>query len=47
MVGDGRIAEIIRAQVKLARQRFFKDRKMPPYNLDLYEQYRNPQLKLF
>ncbi len=47
MIGDGRIAEIIRAQVKLARQRFFKGRKMPPYNLELYKQFRDPQLKLF
>ena len=47
MSGDGQIAAMISAQMKLARQRFFQNKKLHPYNLDLYEQRRNPQMKLF
>lgn len=47
MVGDGPIAEIINKQLKLARTKFFKNRVRPSYNLEMYERYRSPQLKLF
>jgi DNA repair photolyase len=47
MRGEGQIAEIIQAQFKLAREKYFKDRRMPPYNLDLHERFKSPQLSLF
>ncbi len=47
MSGEGRIAEIIRAQFKLANRKFFKEKSKIDYNLDLYEKFKNPQMKLF
>ncbi|MEZ4884043.1 MAG: PA0069 family radical SAM protein [Chitinophagales bacterium] len=47
MRGQGKYAEMIHQQFKVARNQFLKEVKMPPYNLDLYEQMKNPQLKLF
>ena len=47
MRGEGKIAEIVRDQFRLARERFFKGREIPPYNLSLHEQFKSPQLKLF
>lgn len=47
MRGEGNIAEIIHQQIKLARKLYFKDKKTPPYNLELHEQFKNGQLKLF
>lgn len=45
--GEGPVAQMIRQQIQLARQRFFRDREWPPYNLDLHEQYKDGQLRLF
>jgi DNA repair photolyase len=47
MRGEGKIAEIIRDQFKLAKLRFFKDRSLPKINFDLHEQHKSPQLRLF
>ena len=47
MRGEGQIADIIADQVKLARARFFKNRDIPPYNLELHEHYKTDQLRLF
>ncbi len=47
MVGEGNIAEIIRNQFKLAKRKYFEGKIIPPYNLDLHEQIKNPQLTLF
>jgi len=47
MAGEGSIAKIIKQQFALARKLYFKDRELPPFNLDLYEQFKHPQLKLF
>ena len=47
MRGEGNIAEIIRDQFRLAKDRFFAGRQMPAYNLDLHEHYKSPQLSLF
>ncbi len=47
MRGEGNIADIIAQQIKLARLTHFKDRTTPNYNTDLYEQLKNPQMKLF
>lgn len=47
MRGTGHYAAIIRKQIQLARTKFFSDKKVPPYNLTLHEQVKNPQLSLF
>ncbi len=47
MSGEGNIAKIISSQVKLAKKKYFADRSTPPYNLDLHQHYKKPQLKLF
>ena len=47
MTGEGRVAEIIAQQFKLAKNRYFKDRKIKPYNLSLYKRFKYPQLELF
>lgn len=47
MRGEGKIADIIRDQVRIAKEKFFKDRSMPAYQLDLHEQYKSGQLRLF
>jgi DNA repair photolyase len=47
MRGEGKIAEMTHQQFKVAKDRFLKDRKMPPLNVDLYEKFKTPQLSLF
>jgi DNA repair photolyase len=47
MRGEGKIAQIISDQFKLARQKFFKGRELPKLNTSLHEQYKTPQLRLF
>ena len=47
MRGEGRLAEIIRDQFRLARERFFANQKMPEYTLSLHELHKSPQLRLF
>ena len=47
MRGEGNYAEIINKQFKLAKSKYFTEEKMPPYNLDLHEKVKNPQLSLF
>ncbi len=47
MKGEGNFADIIEQQVALARRKYFEGREVPPYNLDLYRQMKNPQLNLF
>ncbi len=47
MTGEGKIAEIIRDQFRIARERFFKGREMPKYNLELHQHFKTAQLKLF
>ena len=47
MRGEGNLATVIGQQVKLAKEKFFKNKALPPYNLKLYEQYRDGQLSLF
>lgn len=47
MLGEGKIAKQINNLVKLARQKYFKDKKMPKLNCDLHEQFKDGQLKLF
>ncbi|GAA4890751.1 PA0069 family radical SAM protein [Flaviramulus aquimarinus] len=47
MRGEGKIAEQIHNLVKLARQKYFKDKRMPRLNGGLHEQFKDGQLKLF
>ncbi|MEZ4949301.1 MAG: PA0069 family radical SAM protein [Saprospiraceae bacterium] len=47
MKGEGKIAESIAAQFNLAKRIYYKDRKMPSYNLALHKQFKNGQLSLF
>ena len=47
MRGEGEIADMIAAQMRLAKRKFMAGRSMPEYNLDLYKMYRDKQLKLF
>lgn len=47
MRGEGNIALIIREQFQLARRRYFEGRAMPPFNVELHEQHKSPQLRLF
>ena len=45
MVGEGKIAEIIKQQINLARKMYFSDRKMEPLNKDLHPKYKSNQLQ--
>jgi len=47
MRGEGHIAKQIHDLMRLARLKYFKDKKMPALNRDLHEQYKDGQLKLF
>ncbi len=47
MRGEGPLAELIRDQFRLAREKFFSGREMPAYNLELHERHKSPQLRLF
>lgn len=47
MRGEGKIAEQINLMVKMARQKYFKDKQMPILNTTLHEQFKDGQLKLF
>lgn len=47
MRGEGKIAELINLLVRLARQKYFKDKRLPKLNSELHEQYKTGQIKLF
>jgi len=47
MSGTGNIAKIIKEQFRIAHQLYLKDRTRPAYNLDLHQDFKTPQLKLF
>lgn len=47
MRGEGQIAGIIGAQMKLAKKKFLAGRSMPDFNTELFSLYRDRQLKLF
>ncbi|WP_298555805.1 PA0069 family radical SAM protein [uncultured Algibacter sp.] len=47
MRGEGKIAEQMNNLVKLARQKYFKNKVKPILNCNLHESYKNGQLKLF
>jgi len=48
MKGEGSFAKIIAQQVKIAREAYFADRAIPPYDFSLFRKSRNPaQLEIF
>lgn len=47
MRGEGKIAEQIHALMRLAKLKYYKNKAMPKLNTQLYEEYKNGQLKLF
>jgi len=47
MRGEGKIAEQIHSLIKLAKLKYFADKKMPSLNTELHEQYKNGQYSLF
>ncbi|WP_274475023.1 PA0069 family radical SAM protein [Mangrovimonas aestuarii] len=47
MRGEGKIAEQINMMIRLAKQKYFKDKGMPKLNMELHEQYKDGQLRLF
>ena len=47
MRGEGQIAQMIKQQYDLAKKLYFKDKAAPPFNMELFERFRTPQLSLF
>lgn len=45
--GEGKIASQIHDMARLARQKYFKDKKFPILNKELHEQYKDGQMRLF
>ena len=45
--GEGKIAQHIQDMAKLARSTYFKDKVFPKLNLELHQQFKNGQMKLF
>ena len=45
--GEGKIAEMIHAEFRIAKKRFLKNRFIPSMNYNLYEQYRDGQIRMF
>ena len=47
MRGEGKMAEQLHTLFRLAKQKYFKDKKQPQLNTSLYDTCKNGQLKLF
>jgi len=47
MKGEGKIAHQIHEMAHLARRRYFNGRSFPKLNMELHEQYKDGQMKLF
>lgn len=47
MGGEGEWAELIKRQFSMARAKFLQGKSLPKMNYDLYEIYRNGQMRLF
>ncbi|WP_228236809.1 PA0069 family radical SAM protein [Allomuricauda sp. M10] len=45
--GEGKIAEQIHEMARLARRRYFEGKTYPKLNMELHQQYKDGQLKLF
>jgi DNA repair photolyase len=46
MRGEGQVAQAIRRLFLLSKNRYFKGRSLPPFNLNAFYQRKNPQLRL-
>jgi len=47
MRGEGKIAAMVKQQFALAKKLYFQDKSAPPFNMELFERFRTPQLSLF
>ncbi len=47
MTGEGNIAEIVKQQYKLAKKKFFNEKSLKPFNLELHQFFKKQQLRLF
>ncbi|MEX0275507.1 MAG: PA0069 family radical SAM protein [Flavobacteriaceae bacterium] len=47
MKGEGKIAQQIHSMVALAKKRYFRGKLFPKLNLELYEQHKTGQIRLF
>ena len=47
MRGEGKIAEQVAMQFRLAKKMYLNDRSLPPFDYTLYSKLKNPQIKLF
>jgi DNA repair photolyase len=47
MTGEGHLAEMIARQMRLAKKLYFNGKEKVEYNLELHDQYKNGQLRLF
>lgn len=47
MRGEGKVAEQINLQFRVAMKKFMHDSCLPPFNFNLYHETKNPQLDLF
>lgn len=47
MKGEGNIAQQVHDLIRLARNKYFKEKGMPKLNVDLHEQYKTGQMSLF
>lgn len=47
MTGEGNIADIVKQQILLAKKKYFSDRSLRPYNLELHQFFKKQQLRLF
>ncbi|RNC92155.1 MAG: PA0069 family radical SAM protein [Allomuricauda sp.] len=45
--GEGKVAEQIHQMAQLARKKYFSDRSFPELRMDLHEQFKEGQMKLF
>ncbi|NKI31040.1 PA0069 family radical SAM protein [Croceivirga thetidis] len=45
--GEGKVAEQIHEMARLAKRKYFADKKFPKLRTDLYEQYKSGQMNLF
>ena len=45
--GEGEIARQIQEMGRIAKQKYFKNKKFPDLNLELFEQYKKGQMRLF
>lgn len=47
MRGEGKIAEQVAIQFRLAKKKFLSESSLPPFDYSLYDKHKDPQLRLF